>query len=333
LKKLEGQGFVVARESRSNYCQTQLSVSSSLNGRHHTEVVDEMLAETLPAPIMFRENAVMGSLRPLGYKFVTFASGFDFTEDPECDLFLTPYPQINGFHRMVLESTPIHRLFPRGAMEDSYTMTRDRTVFLCETLPKVARMAEPTFTFAHILAPHPPFVFGENGEDVSPHEIRYYLNDGSAFQGYYGDGNAYVLGYRQEVAYLTRAVEKAIEGILANSPEPPIIILQSDHGSGLRLNLGGAEGTDHHERMSILNAFYLPGGKSAGLHQGMTPVNTFRMIFNNYFGTELPFLPEESYYSSWAQPMHFVRVTDEARRALTVPPRLVSDPGTVKPGG
>ena len=53
-------------------------------------------------------------------------------------------------------------------MEDSYTMTRDRTMYLCDTLPKVAQMAAPTFTFAHILAPHPPFVFGEHGEDVSP---------------------------------------------------------------------------------------------------------------------------------------------------------------------
>jgi hypothetical protein len=317
LGRLESRGFVIAREARTNYCQTPLSLSSSLNGAYHKEAENDEAAAMLPDPILFRENAVMESLRPLGYKFVTFATGFDFTEYPFSDVYLTPFAQLSAFHRLLLDSTPIHSLFPPPGMRDSYTLTRERTNYLCEMLPKVAKMNEPTFTFAHILAPHPPFVFGADGEDVSPHDIRYYLTDGSLFRGYYGGENEYVQGYRGQVAYLTKAVERAIEGILANSPEPPIIVLQSDHGSGLHLSVTSAEETDHHERMSILNAFYLPGKKSAGMHQTMTPVNTFRMIFNNYFGAQLPYLAEECYYSSWPAPQRFTRVTDQVGRRPT----------------
>jgi hypothetical protein len=49
------------------------------------------------------------------------------------------------------------------------------------------------------------------------------------------------------------------------------------------------------EKMRILNALYLPGQDPAPLHQSMTPVNTFRIIFNRYFGTNLPLLPDRNY--------------------------------------
>ena len=79
--------------------------------------------------------------------------------------------------------------------------------------------------------------------------------------------------------------------------------------------------------------FTLPGGKTEGLHQEMTPVNSFRMIFNNYFGANLPYLAEESYYSSWPMPMRFVKVTDQARRSSARVHGLVSDPAAIKRSG
>ena len=59
--------------------------------------------------------------------------------------------------------------------------------------------------------------------------------------------------------FLSKQVEAMIDRILANSPEPPVIILQSDHGSGMCLSTEDLEQTNVRERMSILNAYYLPG--------------------------------------------------------------------------
>ena len=39
-------------------------------------------------------------------------------------------------------------------------------------------------------------------------------------------------GYRNQIVYLTGEVKTAIEGILANSTETPIIVIQGDHGPG-----------------------------------------------------------------------------------------------------
>jgi hypothetical protein len=215
---------------------------------------------------------------------------------------------------MLLESTPICRWLPNPAERDSYTMTRDRTLNLLKTLPEVARIAGPKLTVAHVLCPHPPFVFGPDGEDVSAHHMPYYLSDGQIYTKYYGGTDAeYIKGYRAQAEFLTKSLLPAIDGILANSAEPPIIIVQSDHGSGKGLHTLRADRTDHWERMSILNAFHFPGGKRAGLQQRITPVNTFRIIFNHYFGAHLDLLPERSYYSSWPEPRRFVDVTEQAR--------------------
>jgi hypothetical protein len=49
------------------------------------------------------------------------------------------------------------------------------------------------------------------------------------------------------------------------------------------------------------------------LYEEITPVNTFRLIFNAYLGTDLELLEDRSYYSTWAHPYRFVDVTDEVR--------------------
>jgi hypothetical protein len=336
LGRLERRGFYVARRSTSNYCQTPLSITSSLNG----EYLDRMLPKDfenigLLSDLIGRSTAVT-ALRNAGYTFVSFATGFDQTEQFEADVRLSPYVQISGFHRMLLADTPLFwRLLPNPMQRDSYTMTRDRTNLVFEKLPEIARDPAPTFTFAHILGPHPPFVFGENGEDVSPHQTRYFLSDGTAYHRYYGR-LGYVQGYRSEATYLARRVEQVIEKILADSPRPPVIIFHADHGSGLDLNVESADKTDLHERMSILNAYYFPNHDYRGLDDRITPVNTFRVVFNTLFGAELPRLPDRSYFSTWMAPFDYIDVTDHVRSPDPSPTQVAlprSASGNARPEG
>ena len=51
-------------------------------------------------------------------------------------------------------------------------------------------------------------------------------------------------------------------------------------------------------RMSILNAYYVNDQAKQDLYETITPVNTFRIVFNYYFGTDYPLLKDLSYYSS-----------------------------------
>ena len=183
LKRLESRGFYVAGRSTANYCQTPLSLSSSLNGAYLNGLIPADSHDKAQLGEWIGNGAVVRTLRGLGYRFVSFATGFQETEHPEADVYLSPAPYLSGFHQMLLSRTPLTWVLPGPAMCDEYTTTRDRILFLLDRAPEIARCQQPTFTFAHILSPHPPFVFGENGEDVSPHDRRYYLTDGELFRG------------------------------------------------------------------------------------------------------------------------------------------------------
>lgn len=65
-------------------------------------------------------------------------------------------------------------------------------------------------------------------------------------------------------------------------------------------------------RMGILNAYHLPGC-SDRIYEGITPVNSFRVVFNCYFDTDLDMLPDKSYFSSYDSPFDFEDVTERAR--------------------
>ena len=141
-------------------------------------------------------------------------------------------------------------------------------------------------TFAHIVCPHPPFIFGAEGEDISHRDDRYYLGDGNKFHGMALKPEVYVRGYRSQSVFITKRIEEVIDQILLRSQVPPILILQSDHGSGLRLNMQSKEKTDLRERMGILNAYYFPNRDYRGLYQEITPVNSFRVVLNTFFGRQ-----------------------------------------------
>ncbi|MBN1546201.1 MAG: hypothetical protein JW902_06035, partial [Syntrophaceae bacterium] len=61
---------------------------------------------------------------------------------------------------------------------------------------------------------------------------------------------------------------------------------------------------------SILNCYYMPYDGSHNLYKEITPVNTFRVIFNHYFGTNYKILEDKSYYSTWSHPFQFIDITE-----------------------
>ncbi|AGA31601.1 hypothetical protein Sinac_7569 (plasmid) [Singulisphaera acidiphila DSM 18658] len=308
LDRLEQKGFFVARESRANYCQTPLSLCSTLNCDYLKTLIAPSTRDRDPLAVLIRDNLVVKSLRPLGYQFVAFASGYDVTECPQADRFLGPRHPADNFQMLVVRMTPLRYLPLKIDSWDFYTSIRERTLFTLDNLSEVAHDKEPTFTFAHILSPHHPFVFGENGEDVSPRAGND-IDAGGRRSRNLANSLAYREGYRKQAIYLTKRVEQAIDQILAKSPEPPIIILQSDHGSGLRHHLNDLERTDLRERMSILNCYYFPNRNYEGLTPRITPVNSFRVAFNNNFGGKLPILENRNQFSTYDEPFEFVDVT------------------------
>ena len=73
--------------------------------------------------------------------------------------------------------------------------------------------------------------------------------------------------------------------ILQNSKESPIIIIQSDHGPRPTNSLRPEQNLEipKDEIHKIFNAYYLPNMDKNLLPENISPVNSFRMIFNYYF--------------------------------------------------
>jgi len=317
LHFLKEKGFSIAEQSRANYNQTWLALSSCLNLTYLNGFAgDHGMEEDNRKPLkqLIQNNQVVPFLKHYGYQFVSFESGQSFTNMKAADISLPARKEVNEFHVTFLSTTPLPGLFYEmgrifGDPKNAYQVHRDRINYTFDHLPDFAGKESPVFVFAHILGPHPPFVFGPNGEPIDP-DRRYWIGDGTAFFNKGGTMEEYLKNYAGEVEYLNKRLQHTIEQILKNSTDPPIIILQSDHGSRLELDWLDENNTNFQEAFSILSAFYLPD-TAAQVPQGISPVNTFRFILNTYFGTNHELLEDRSFYSRWDQPYNFKDVTDE----------------------
>jgi hypothetical protein len=307
---LEKKGFYIARHATANYCQTRLCLSCSLNGVYLDEMVRGLDRDQTQTSQWMGRNAVVEALRPIGYKFVAFSSGFDDTDHPDCDDYLTPHAlPFTGFQRLLITTTPFGSMLPVPRHFNRFQIIRDRVLYQLNHLPEVADDPASTFTFAHFMCPHPPFLFGQDGEDVEFRDKDAYDTEWKRFDGLPNDKRVYYRGYRDQAIFITKRIEQVIDQILERSESPPIILLQADHGSGLNLDMERLEGTDLLERMTILNAYYFPDKRYEKLYDTISPVNSFRVVMNTFFGASLDLLPDRSYFSTWKEPFQFHDVT------------------------
>jgi hypothetical protein len=172
-----------------------------------------------------------------------------------------------------------------GASVSSAPSQRETILYTLETLQKIPMISGPKFVYAHLILPHPPFVFGSNGEDIYLGHSGTELNDIS----FYAD-EAMRDAYRDQTIYTNKLIIPVLRTLIEESSVPPIIVLESDHGP---TGYGGAK-----NRMGNLMAYYFPQKDVSSLaYSTITPVNSFRLVFNTYFGGDYPLLEDVSYFS------------------------------------
>ena len=296
LNELKELGFYIPNCAQSNYDTTYPSLASSLNmnyldalGITHAEA-----NQTIYKPYI-HNSLVRKSFEELGYQTVTFKSPhppidikdstyyFDYFKDRSA---LDQSDSLN-FQHLFLSTTIFHPLlaYTEGKNEPVNTSpfwstwipttnsinSREyrqyqQNVFALESLETIPGLPGKKFIYAHLLVTHQPFVFYPDG-DFHPALVQH--------------DNA----YRDQVLFANKRILEIVKSILQNSNPKPIIILQSDHSF--------VTGVD---RVKILNAYYLPDSNNEGLYDTITPVNTFRLIFNIYYGGEYEMLPDVSRY-------------------------------------
>jgi hypothetical protein len=63
--------------------------------------------------------------------------------------------------------------------------------------------------------------------------------------------------------------------------------------------------------MAILNAYYLPNAGEQFLYEKMSPVNSFRVVFNTNFGGNYGLLEDISRYTLSREPYQFEVIPNE----------------------
>jgi hypothetical protein len=295
IDELEKLGFYIADCSRSNYASTQLSITSSLNMNYLDQIQNGLTNRPALADPM-SNSLVRASLEQLGYKTIVFDNDFGLPEIRNPDETITfqsgffLFEPINNFEGMLFNNSflrifydvnfgAISRLYEKLVYPFWQYVDTQKNIF--DRLPDMTQIHETKFVFVHIMMPHPPFLIHEDGKVET--DSRYYreaLNQPI-------NQELYAQGYLMQVKYVQDRILEDVKKILDESDVEPIIIIQGDHG------------ISNETRLENLNAYYVPDNIKAQLYPTISPVNSFRIIFNGVFNTRYEILDDVSWYSEY----------------------------------
>jgi len=277
---LEGKGFFIADESRSGDVYSIHQIATRLNYFDYAYIKGE--DETWLAAIA--NNNTMSFLDSKGYTTVvveTFSWFFPAMPEIQADyvydikMFETILTRIvyDDFAILVMDGTMLYPVSHQGKyLETKYDPLRKLAVFASEEIPTLEEVSSPKFVYLHALMPHNPFLYDEEGQRVSPE----FYKDWGYYEGYYN--------------YTIAVIQDMVTDILENSDpdNPPVIILQSDHGARVKENDRSLPDFPQEFQQDILFAYYLPGYDTSQLPPDIDPINTFPIVFNHYFDANIP---------------------------------------------
>lgn len=322
LTFLKNNGFYVATEATANYPKTFLSLGSSLNYEYLDYLTEktnggESPDESIVTPLI-RNNNVIKFLKERGYSYVHIGPGWTPTSiNPNADTIYIfkdgLYPRADEFTTGFLNTTIAAPLF-QYMFRDTSAVSEDpenndhrkRVLYEFNAIEQAIPLPGPKFVFMHVLFPHDPFVFGKECQPIPESEVK---------------KHDHVTNYLNQLTCANSKIMATISDILVRSKTQPIIIVQSDEGP-FPMNVpipenqswGTAETSSLKEKFPILSVYYLPGVSTKELYPSITPVNSFRVVFNAYFGTNLPLLPDRNYiYQDKYNYYKFIDVTDRIK--------------------
>jgi len=266
--------FFIATNSRAVTINTQTEMATRLNLQQYYLTDDPAVTNAV-----LDNSKVMQVLKSYGYTtavlnmfFQGINADYNLPYDTQqvsgmaADEFRQTFfgdTMFNAFSGYFLSATAAEQ-----KQRDLILYTLNQTV----NLPKSVK--SPKFVYTHLLLPHEPYIFDQNG-NLLPPEDNY---DNHFYQGQY--------------EYTAKEAEDLVTKLLAkaNPANPPIIILQSDEGARNiqrrdqnNVVLGGVmENYDINNAYYILNAMYLPGYDTSKLPANLAPIDTFVVVLNHY---------------------------------------------------
>jgi hypothetical protein len=187
----------------------------------------------------------------------------------------------------------------------------------------------PTFTFAHVLAPHSPILTDADGNCIDEIDypsqrpnIHWEQRQGKTWE-------EFTDAYSGYVDYINGRFLEIFDRQRSNNPNRLIFVLQSDEGpfpKAYREYINGGPVFDWRKasdaqlamKYGILNALYLGepdnGGGGPAIPGSLTPVNNWRVIFSHLEGRTYPLLPDRHFmFPTEEEPFHSIEITDRLK--------------------
>jgi hypothetical protein len=228
--------------------------------------------------------------KQLGYDYYHLGNFYGPLRSNKNAIYSLPVsPLPSEFADGVYSQTPLGQIYPLFSPELGDIAKRNAPEVQrkhYQAVEDVARKPGPKFVYSHFLPYHayPP------NETIASHTLT-----------------------------TNKRIIEMVDTIIRESEVAPIIVIQADEGPYL------SESDSHKDRVAqirkrtgIITAFHVPSVDANEIPETITPVNTFRFLFTQYFGSKMGLLPDRTFY--WehdaAQPGtpgvgHFVDVTEE----------------------
>jgi hypothetical protein len=278
LEEMRRRGFFIADRAYANYPTTFVSIASVFEMKYPiTEATEPFTSRSSFYRAIRGDNPAVNYLKHQGYRFALLGSGS--WDGSKCsgyeDLCLSSN---NAVQNAILYLTPLRRFSgnQRTAVGD-----------LLSQLDTLQDSDTPTYTFAHLLIPHPPRSFS-----TSCGRIR--NNAGLPVTDFWGD----LQGYKNDVRCLNTELTGLIDEILRRDPRA-VILMHGDHGTAFSVDwtppIDKWPRQQLDERLAIFLGVRLPSRCSQYLYKELSPVNIYPLLFACLQGVQ-PSLNEDRSY-------------------------------------
>lgn len=318
---LASQGFSVESGAHANYIRTELSLAATLNMQPLDSIAAKMGRSSNdlgPIDQLLQDSAAGEFLKAHGYRYINIGSWYYPTQSiriADENLFLDTTTDFDAMLDKTTFNPTLDSLLGIPVMPPEDAIHRDSALYQLATLPSVEQAPGPKFVVAHILLPHPPYVFDADGSYPSAQE-QSTRTQAQAFEA--------------QLKYTNDQIRSIVRSLLSRpADQQPIIVLQADEGpypeayrlQEILFDWSKATTDQLETKYGILDAFYLPGTPPAGApepYSTMTSWNTFPILFDRYFGMQIPLLPDRSFTSSsYTKPYDFTDITNRLPGAAT----------------
>jgi hypothetical protein len=293
---LKANNFFLSASSRSNYNLTAFSLTSTWNLNYLKSGIEKNIVTSgnlLRAITTFKKNKLVNLLTQEGYsirnygcldienfpaKTSAYFNGLDYRQIDNQTLASRIWKDIGWNFTTKNIFTGAFRVPESYKLNKSYHLYRN-TYNLNGLISELNTHSDtPKFIYAHFMLPHEPFYLDSNGKMTSDTDIilqKFNFKE----------------GYLAQLKYSNILLKKIIPIISKESGSEKVVIIEGDHGYREY-----DESVSKEKQFMNLNAYYFSDGDYSKLYDGISPVNSFRVILNKYFSQSFPLLKDSSVF-------------------------------------